>query len=74
VQAASTVISFAAAWLGPLLVGVMLQRAGTTATVLVLTGWALVLAIVATAARSFRHPPRPEDLAEQNPAVVRAVV
>jgi predicted MFS family arabinose efflux permease len=72
VQAASTVISFAAAWLGPLVVGVMLQRASTTATVLVLTGWALMLAVVATAARSFRHPPGPEDLVQQNPAVVPA--
>ncbi|MGI8505318.1 MAG: MFS transporter, partial [Solirubrobacteraceae bacterium] len=57
VQAASTFISFSAGWLGPLGVGFMLQSAGSTATILVLTGWALLLAIGATAARPFRHPP-----------------
>jgi predicted MFS family arabinose efflux permease len=58
VQAASTLISFSAGWLGPLAVGFLLQSAGTTATILVLTGWALVLAAVATRSRAFRHPPR----------------
>lgn len=57
VQAASTFISFSAGWLGPLGVGFMLQSAGSTVTILVLTGWALVLAIGATSARAFRHPP-----------------
>jgi MFS family permease len=57
VQAASTLISFSAGWLGPLLVGYMLERAGSTATILTLSGWAAVLAIGATMSRSFRHPP-----------------
>jgi MFS family permease len=57
VQAASTLISFSAGWLGPLLVGYMLEHAGTTATILTMSGWAALLAIGATASRSFRHPP-----------------
>jgi MFS family permease len=57
VQAASTLISFAFAWLGPLAVGFLLERAGSSATVLVLWGWALVLAVAATLARAFRNPP-----------------
>lgn len=57
VQAASTLISFSAGWLGPLAVGLLLQAAGESATVLVLTGWALVVAGVATGSRAFRHPP-----------------
>jgi len=57
VQAASTLISFSGGWLGPLAVGVMLESAGSTATVLALTGWGLVLAVAATASRAFRHPP-----------------
>lgn len=57
VQAASTLISFSAGWAGPLLVGLLVEHAGTTATVLTLSGWAALLAISATASRSFRHPP-----------------
>jgi MFS family permease len=57
VQAASTLISFSAGWLGPLVVGLLLQKAGSTTTILVLTGWSALLAIGATASRSFRHPP-----------------
>jgi MFS family permease len=57
VQAASTLISYSAGWLGPLAVGFMLQSAGSTATILSLTGWALLLAVAATTSRSFRHPP-----------------
>jgi predicted MFS family arabinose efflux permease len=60
VQAASTLVSFAAGWLGPLVVGVLLQSSGTTATVLVLAGWAVLLAVAATSSRSFRRPPRLE--------------
>ena len=57
VQAASTMISFSGGWLGPLVVGLMLQDAGSTATILALAGWAAVLAIAATSSRQFRHPP-----------------
>ena len=58
VQAASTLISFSAGWLGPLAVGFLVQDAGSSATILVFTGWALLLAIGASTARAFRHPPR----------------
>ena len=57
VQAASTLISFSAGWLGPLLVGFMLENAGSAATILTLTGWAAVLAVAATGSRQVRHPP-----------------
>ena len=57
VQAASTLISFSAGWLGPLAVGFLLQNAGSAATILVITGWAAVLAVFATTSRHFRHPP-----------------
>jgi predicted MFS family arabinose efflux permease len=57
VQAASTLISFSAGWLGPLLVGFTLQTAGSTATIVALTGWSVTLALAATASRAFRHPP-----------------
>jgi MFS family permease len=58
VQAGSTLISFSVAWAGPLAVGLLLQSAGSTATVLVMTGWGLLLAVAATASRAFRHPPK----------------
>jgi MFS family permease len=57
VQAASTLISFSAAWLGPLLIGQLLEHAGSTATILVMTVWALMLAAFATASKAFRNPP-----------------
>jgi predicted MFS family arabinose efflux permease len=60
VQAASTLVSFSAGWLGPLVVGFLLQSAGESTTILVLTGWALVLALAATGSRALRHPPRLE--------------
>jgi predicted MFS family arabinose efflux permease len=60
VQAASTLVSFSAGWLGPVVVGFLLEGAGTSATILVLTGWAAVLALVATGSRALRHPPRLE--------------
>jgi predicted MFS family arabinose efflux permease len=60
VQAASTLVSFSAGWLGPLLVGFLLEGTGESATILVLTGWALVLALAATGSRALRHPPRLE--------------
>jgi predicted MFS family arabinose efflux permease len=57
VQAASTLISFSAGWVGPLAVGLLLESAGSTTTILVLTGWSALLAAGATLSRSFRHPP-----------------
>lgn len=58
VQAASTLIGFSGGWLGPLGVGLLLESAGSTATILVLSGWMLVLALGALATPAFRHPPR----------------
>jgi predicted MFS family arabinose efflux permease len=58
VQAAATLISFAAGWTGPLVVGFMLQNAGSTTTILAITGWVLLLAAGATLTPAFRHPPR----------------
>jgi predicted MFS family arabinose efflux permease len=75
VQAASTLISFSAGWLGPLAVGLLLEDAGETATILALTGWALVLALVATGSRAFRHPPKldtPQVAPAPAPAPARA--
>jgi MFS family permease len=63
VQAASTMISFSAGWLGPLAVGFLVQNAGSTATILALAGWALLLAVGVTASRTFRHPPKLEPAA-----------
>ena len=63
VQAASTLISFSAGWLGPVVVGFLLQGAGESATILVLTGWALALALAATGSRTLREPPRLEAAA-----------
>jgi hypothetical protein len=60
VQAASTLVSFSAGWLGPLVVGFLLESAGESATILVLTGWALALALLATGSRALRDPPRLE--------------
>ncbi len=57
VQAASTMISFSAGWVGPLLIGQLLEHAGTTATVVTMIVWALLLAVYATASRPFRKPP-----------------
>lgn len=57
IQAASTLISFSLGWLGPLLVGLLVEDLGSTATILVVTGWALVLTLAAAGSRAFRHPP-----------------
>ena len=70
VQAASTLISFAAGWLGPLVVGFMLQGVGETATVLALAGWALLLALAVTSSRAFRQPPSSGGLEGIAPAAV----
>ncbi|MBV9195522.1 MAG: MFS transporter [Solirubrobacterales bacterium] len=72
VQAASTLISFSAGWAGPLVVGLLLQGAGETATVLALTGWALVLAVAATGSRAFRHPPTLDAPGSASPSLISA--
>jgi len=58
VQAASTLVSFSVGWLGPLAVGFMLESTDITTTVLALTAWALLLAVIATITPAFRAPPQ----------------
>jgi MFS family permease len=67
VQAASTLIAFSAGWLGPLFVGFMLQNAGSTATILALSGWTLFLAVVAIVTPAFRYPPNLDEPDALNP-------
>jgi len=57
VQAASTLVSFSAGWLGPLAVGLLVQHAGTTTTTVILVAWAAVLALVSIAAPALRRGP-----------------
>jgi hypothetical protein len=57
IQAASTLISFSAGWVGPLLVGLLVQSAGFTTTILTLAGWSVALTAVAASSRAFRTPP-----------------
>lgn len=57
IQAASTQLSMSLGWLGPLAVGFLFARTGAATTILVLAGWALALAVVATAARGVRDGP-----------------
>jgi predicted MFS family arabinose efflux permease len=58
VQAASTLIAFSAGWLGPILVGFLVQQAGSTAAILVLVGWALALTAAVVLAPAVRHSTR----------------
>jgi MFS family permease len=69
VQASSGLLSSSLAWLGPLAVGVLFQYAGEQLTVAVVSGWALILAVGATAAPSLRKipPQRGLDTAEPSP-------
>ena len=61
VQAASTMISSSAGWLGPLAIGVLLQDAGSTATILALPGWMLILAVAVVTVPAFRRVPTLDD-------------
>jgi mannose-6-phosphate isomerase-like protein (cupin superfamily) len=63
VQAASTMISSSAGWLGPLVVGLMRLDAGSSATILTLTGWMVLLAIAVISVPAFRHMPGSDDAA-----------
>jgi MFS family permease len=57
VQAGATVISFSLGWAGPLVVGLLLEHAGASATIAVLCGWAALLAVGASLTPAFRRPP-----------------
>jgi MFS family permease len=58
IQAASTLVSFSAASLGPLAIGFLLQHTDATTTILVVCGWAALLAAAALLAPALRQPPR----------------
>jgi MFS family permease len=55
IQSAATMLSMSLAWLGPLAVGYLFERAGATSTVLVMAGWSLAAAAVTTLSPSIRH-------------------
>lgn len=60
VQAAATMCTMSLAWLGPLAVGLSFQHGGATTTILILAGWTLMPAAIATLASALRgNPPRP---------------
>jgi len=62
VQAAFTAISSSAGWVGPLAIGLLLQDAGSSATVVALTAWMTVLAIAVVTVPWFRQLPTAEPL------------
>lgn len=55
IQAVATTTSMSLVWLGPLAVGFGFERLGAVGTTLAAAGWALCLALAATAAPSIRH-------------------
>lgn len=55
IQAVATTTSMALVWLGPLAVGFLFGRLGASGTTLAVAGWALAMALLATAAPSIRH-------------------
>ncbi len=57
VQAAATMSSMSLGWLGPLAVGVCFEHAGATITILILAGWTLMPASIATLGPSLRRDP-----------------
>jgi predicted MFS family arabinose efflux permease len=57
VQAAGTLVTMSLGWLGPLGVGFAFQHVGAEATVVLLAGWALMLAAATTLAPALRHGP-----------------
>jgi MFS family permease len=59
VQAAATLATMSLGWLGPLAVGVCFEHGGATTTILILAGWTLIPATIATLAPALRgDPPR----------------
>ena len=47
-------LAMAAMWV---LVGLLVEGIGSTATIIAVAGWAAVLALLAAGSRAFRHPP-----------------
>jgi MFS family permease len=60
IQGASTMIAFSAGSLGPLVIGLLLQHAGTTATVLAVWAWVGVLAVLTLMNAGLRNIPSAE--------------
>jgi MFS family permease len=60
VQAAATMFAMSLGWLGPLAVGISFEHGGSTTTILILAGWTLIPAALATLAPALRgNLPRP---------------
>jgi predicted MFS family arabinose efflux permease len=60
VRAAATMTTMSLGWLGPLAVGVCFEHWGSTTVILILLGWTLIPATIATFTRALRgDPPRP---------------
>ncbi|MBV9337636.1 MAG: MFS transporter [Solirubrobacterales bacterium] len=59
VAAVSAMIAMSLGWLGPLAVGYAFEHTGPTATILIVGGWAIGLAVAATLAPALRHGPPP---------------
>ncbi len=60
VQAAATMATMSLGWLGPLAIGICFERGGATATILILAGWTLIPATIASLTPVLRgDPPRP---------------
>jgi hypothetical protein len=68
VQAASTLVAMPLGWVGPLAVGIAFQHARATTTVVLVAGWSLALAVIATMAPALRKPPTPADIPLEQPA------
>jgi MFS family permease len=59
VQAAATMTTMSLGWLGPLAVGVCFEHGGSNVTILILVGWTLIPATIATFTHALRgHPPQ----------------
>jgi hypothetical protein len=70
VQASASFIAGSITWIGPLVVGVLFQEAGETATVLALAGWTLAVAITATLSPGLRQLPSAPQTATAAPDYV----
>jgi predicted MFS family arabinose efflux permease len=57
VQAAGTLTTMSLAWCGPVVVGFVFQNGGVTATVLIVTAWAALLAVATTGVSALRAGP-----------------
>ena len=72
VQAAGTLTTMSLTWVGPLVVGFAFQHAGASATVLLVTAWAALLALATTSAPALRTgPPKLELSVTEEAAAAR---